>query len=60
MYTQKPATNTQKINRKEPKHNTIKKTINLQGKRLREERNRELQNQPENNEQNGRKYITYQ
>ena len=53
---QKPLIDTQKIRKKESKHN-IQESHQID-KRVKEENNREVQKQPKNNEQNGGKYVS--
>ena len=53
--SQKPITDTQKINRNEYKHSI--KVIKSKGKRTREERKENYKNHQKNNLQNGNKYV---
>ena len=53
---QKSTVDTQKIKRKEPKHN-IKENNQVKGKGPSKEEGNKLQKQPENNNQNGNKYV---
>ena len=54
---QKPIVNVKNIRRKESKHTTIESHQATNGETREEERDREITQQPENNEQNGNKYI---